>query len=324
MALDDLVTVIETLQQRIREHGPSLRENETRTRMALIDPLLTALGWDVADPALVTPEYRVASGWADYALQGRDSVPAAIVEAKRLAHAISDDERMQMLNYANISGVRYAAVTDGNVWELYEVFKPGTLADRRMLNLHIAGNPPYSLAFQLLLLLHPNLASGRPRPANEPLFREETVVEQDAPSQASQDTPPAPNPSPPGEPGWVRLPEYDPPLNTYAPTAIRFPDGVERKMQYWYHILVEVAAWLNTTGKLTPSNVPVSSSPWSYIVHTDPVHTTGNEFRNRHYIADGKLVVNAEPSSPRARQWSRILLEHCEVDPSEVWLLPAD
>ena len=33
--LDDPVGVIETLQQRIRDHGATLRENETRTRMAL-------------------------------------------------------------------------------------------------------------------------------------------------------------------------------------------------------------------------------------------------------------------------------------------------
>ena len=63
MPLDDLTGVIETLQQRIRQHGPiTLRANETRTRMALIDPLLCALGWNTADPALVTPEYRVDVG----------------------------------------------------------------------------------------------------------------------------------------------------------------------------------------------------------------------------------------------------------------------
>ena len=60
MPLDDLVSVIEAIKQRIREHGDTLRQNETRTRMALIDPLLTALGWDVADPGLVTPEYDVS------------------------------------------------------------------------------------------------------------------------------------------------------------------------------------------------------------------------------------------------------------------------
>ena len=38
--LDDLVSVIETLQLRIHDHAAMLRENETRTRMALIDPLL--------------------------------------------------------------------------------------------------------------------------------------------------------------------------------------------------------------------------------------------------------------------------------------------
>ena len=40
MLLDELITVIETLKQRITDHGAILRDNETRSRMALIDPLL--------------------------------------------------------------------------------------------------------------------------------------------------------------------------------------------------------------------------------------------------------------------------------------------
>ena len=68
--LDDLVSVIETLQQRIATHRQSLQQNEIRTRTGLIDPLLTALGWDVSDPAVVTPEYSVGGGRADYALNG--------------------------------------------------------------------------------------------------------------------------------------------------------------------------------------------------------------------------------------------------------------
>ena len=59
MPLDDLVSVIWTLQRRICAHGAALRENETRTRMALCDPLLRVLGWDVSDPGLVMPEYNV-------------------------------------------------------------------------------------------------------------------------------------------------------------------------------------------------------------------------------------------------------------------------
>ena len=112
MLLDDLTGVIETLRERIQSHGDALRENETRTRMALVDPLLQALGWDVSDPAVVTPEFKVSGGWADYALLRPDGPPAATVEAKKLGEPLAS-HRMQMLNYANASGIDFAALTDG-------------------------------------------------------------------------------------------------------------------------------------------------------------------------------------------------------------------
>ena len=121
MLLDDLVGVIETLKGRIATHGSSLRENETRTRMALIDPLLQALGWDVSDPKMVTPEYDVSGRKADYALLGAGGSPSATMEAKKLGEPLAS-HRMQMLNYSNASGVEYAGLTDGDKWELYEVF----------------------------------------------------------------------------------------------------------------------------------------------------------------------------------------------------------
>ena len=174
MPLDALVNVIDTLQKRIATHRQSLQDSETRTRMALIDPLLTALGWDVSDPSLVTPEYSVDRGRADYALNGSGNEPVAIVEAKRLNHPLNDQEFMQMLNYANIGGVKYAAVTDGNVWELYDVFKPARLADRRLLSLKMVNTPTHKLALGLLLLWRPNLASGAPTAAQEPVPKTKT------------------------------------------------------------------------------------------------------------------------------------------------------
>ena len=53
----ELVEGSETLKSRINEHRSVLQGNEAQTRMSLIDPLLRALGWDTADPALVRPEY---------------------------------------------------------------------------------------------------------------------------------------------------------------------------------------------------------------------------------------------------------------------------
>ena len=62
MLLDELVRCLEVLQGRIRSHTAALQRNEAQTRLALIDPLLRALDWDVSDPGMVTPEYPVENG----------------------------------------------------------------------------------------------------------------------------------------------------------------------------------------------------------------------------------------------------------------------
>ncbi len=328
--LDDLVGVIETLQQRIRTHGATLRANEIRTRTALIDPLLTALGWDVSDPALVTPEYAVGEGRADYALHGSESIPAAVIEAKRLGHTLNDEERMQMLNYANTRGVRYAAVTDGNVWELYPVFTqtPQPLEDRRLLNLRISSEPAHELVLKLLLLWRPNLASGQPVTAEEPLFNAGLVDQTTTPEPETQEPtqtfePPSTGPTNRSlaEPRWVSLTEFNPPSGSSPPSAIRFPGEKEEKViSSWTSILVEVAVWLNSTGELTVIKAPVPLSNNSYLVHVEPKHPTGEQFRRRREIADGKLVINTFGSAEQMRNSTRRLLQHCGIDPATVHL----
>ena len=171
IVLDDLVDRIESSRARIRSHSAALQENETRTRMALIDPLLHALGWDVSDPGVMTPEHKMSGGWADCALLLPDGQPAATVEAKKLGEALAS-HRMQMLNYANVSGIGYAALTDGNHWALYSVFDRARLEDRRILQVSIADTPAHEGALKLLLLWRSNLASGQPVPASTPILGE--------------------------------------------------------------------------------------------------------------------------------------------------------
>ncbi|MDE2788140.1 MAG: hypothetical protein OXL37_15985 [Chloroflexota bacterium] len=316
MPLDDLVSVIETLQQRIATHRQSLQQNETRTRTALIDPLLTALGWDVSGPALVTPEYSVGNGRADYAPHGSESIPAAMVEAKRLGHALNDDERMQMLNYANARGVRHAVITDGNVWELYEVFKQAPLEDRRLLSLRIANTPAHELALQLLLLWRPNLASGQPGSANRSIF--------DPKEPAPEPPPSPPAPEEPPVAGWASLGKYNPPTNTNPPTEIKFPDSAPREIRRWYDILVATAEWLHSSGNLTTDTVPVEHTEKIYIVHTQPIHPTGQAFLRSKPIANGLLMVNIDYAASSCRRATRILLQHCGVDPTTVQLRVAE
>ncbi len=236
--LDDLIAVIETIQNRIREHGHSLRENETRTRMALIDPLLTVLGWNVADPEVVTPEYSVSGRWADYALLISDGHPAATVEAKKLGEAL-EPHRMQMLNYSNASGIQYAGLTDGNHWELYEVFKQAPLNDRRMLDVSIANTPPHESALKLLILWRPNLASGEPVSANEPMFTAQEAAPDPQPTDIQE--PVTVSPPPTSNEGGMTLATFFPKSGEKFPPEIRLPDGVIGQIRYQNQLLKEVA-----------------------------------------------------------------------------------
>ena len=121
LMLDKLIHEIELLRRRIQKHRDELQANEIAQRMALVDPLLQALGWNVADPAIVMPEYDAGGGRVDYALLGPGRNPDNYRGGERLGESLSN-HRLQMLNYANAAGIGYAALTDGNHWELYDVF----------------------------------------------------------------------------------------------------------------------------------------------------------------------------------------------------------
>ena len=163
--LDALMRVIETLKQRIEHHGGAIGSNEIRTRTALVDPLLNALGWDTTDPAMVIPEYAAGGGVADYALlkvMPDENAPViAFIEAKRL-HEPLESHRAQMLTYANMSGVKYAGLTNGDRWELYEVFKEAPLHERRIVDVSLLHEPAIDCAVQLLPLKWPSPGAGNP------------------------------------------------------------------------------------------------------------------------------------------------------------------
>lgn len=158
--LTDLVQTIETLQQRIRSRGTFIGDYESRTRVALIDPMLRALGWDVSDPGLVHIEPRTANGWADYALLGGDERPVVFVEAKKLADR--DAPIQQTVGYAvteNIqhrSNVRYCASTNGDRWEVYDI-----IAQESVISVSLSGEKAPKCALKLLGLWRDSLMDGR-------------------------------------------------------------------------------------------------------------------------------------------------------------------
>lgn len=189
MDLERLATRIETLQERIARHGDLLRKSETWTRMALIDPLLQALGWDTTDPAVVVPEHNINGQRADYALIGAAGKPVAVIEAKKLG-ATHVDHLLQMINYANVDGIPYAVLTDGDQWQMYDVFRRGKLDDRRILDVRIVEGKSHKLVLDLLLLWRVNLATGSPGEAGKPISSSETGFASQPPPITESAAPP--------------------------------------------------------------------------------------------------------------------------------------
>ena len=230
--LDELVPCIEMLKSRMEIHAASLQAIEWRTRTQLIDPLLCALGWDVSDPALVTPEYNVAQKRADYALLQPDGHPVAVLEAKPLNSTLSTDDRWQMNTYATNEGIKYAGLTTGKTWEFYDVFQPVALDKKRILDLSIEADPPHVCAIKLLLLWQPILSGGFMAETTAALEQVEKIV-------AVNGDPPSPDPPPMED--WVPLTKYDPPPGTPPPESIRFWDGKEQPIKYWNELLILTA-----------------------------------------------------------------------------------
>ena len=264
--LDGLVGVIDTLKGRIATHGGALRQNETRTRAALIDPLLQALGWDVSDPAMVTPEYSVGASRADYALLTPNGNPSALVEAKKLDESLAS-HRMQMLNYANAAGIPHAGLTDGNHWEIYTVFD-----QRRILDVSIASTPAHETALKLVLLWWPNLASEKPV---FPVF--ESVPEPDGPA-------------------WISLTDIKYSKESTNPVAVKFVEAKPKRIDRWQDLWFETWEWLAISGRISDESYFLPDSRTRHLANWTGKHPpnpkTGKiiDFRNRRRTSTGLFV----------------------------------
>ena len=85
--MSNLEAMIKTIQLSVKNYGDYFASYETRTKYALIDPVLQALGWNLASPAQAHFEYIIPdfSKRADYALFRTDILkdPLVLLEAKK-------------------------------------------------------------------------------------------------------------------------------------------------------------------------------------------------------------------------------------------------
>ena len=313
--LDDLVGVIETLKSRIAAHGMDLRNSETRTRMTLIDPLLTALGWDVADPELVTAEYVVNGKRADYALLGVDGNPVVFLEAKHYGENLSS-HLSQVLAYASELGIRYPALTNGNDWQIYDNLKLVPIEQRCILDVSLTRDPMPQCALKLLLLWRSNMAEGEPVPPPKPIMG---VEQEGPPDEFVEDG--RDRRKPEGNGNWVSLKDFSATSGTLAPPIIRFPSGEERRVKNWRNLYVEMAEWLVREGALTVEKCPVTPEVrrgycW---VNSEPKHPNGKDFFNPYELSNG-LFIAKHGTAKDFVAGCKTLLRHFNKDLSGVRL----
>ena len=86
-----------------------------------IDGVLTALGWDIKDPARVRLEHRANGNKVDYVLMSSAGEFLAVVEAKPADTGPKEMDRRQASGYATEIGARYAVLTNGGRWEAWEM-----------------------------------------------------------------------------------------------------------------------------------------------------------------------------------------------------------
>ena len=172
--LDNLIAVLGTLDERIRRHRDGIGRLEARTRVCLIDPVLSALGWDVSDPEKVRIESEVGDTRrrVDYALLGERGQPIVFVEAKKLSsreHALEQTAAYVIAeNDRQNTNVRYCIWTNGDSWLAWDIANQaqGRLIDARVTNIRAS-----KTALKLAGLWRESLLDGSFEPLSA--FRED-------------------------------------------------------------------------------------------------------------------------------------------------------
>lgn len=100
-----------------------LINTEEATKNALILPFISALGYDVFNPAEVTPELIADVGVkkgekVDYAIL-KDGDPIIIFECKWHGHDLNKSHASQLYRYFSVTHARFAVLTNGIVYRFY-------------------------------------------------------------------------------------------------------------------------------------------------------------------------------------------------------------
>ena len=320
MPLENLLTLIEKLRERIDSHGNALRQSEALTRYALIDPLLRELGWDTEDPDVVVPEYSSGGGRVDYALLV-DGRPVMMVEAKKLGTSLQDG-RKQAVEYAMDDidiKARYFSVTDGSCWAIYDTNKPAN--DMIAASFGLKNTSAADACLKALALWRSNVISSQNVIAETPALGVPENQTNTTEPRPAEETTVQPISLDLDEQGWQPLSEFNPEPNTQLPNKIMFPDGSHASLEHWYEMLTTVVRWLMESGHLSKIRCPIPLGPRTekYLVHTESVNSDGTPFSNPKQ--EGSLYIHTHGNLQQIITRVKSLIKHVDQNPAQFKIL---
>ncbi len=316
MWLDDLNELVGTLKERIKQHKDVLGKNETATRYALIDPLLTALGWDLQDPGQVRTEYNpdgTRGRRSDYTMFTSEDKkkPQLVIEAKKLGNPINDEVIEQTIAYCVKEGIPHFVVTNGSDWAIYKTSGDVHITEKRIVEFKLEA-PTQNAVMKMLTLWRGNFESESPI---VPIAPDRPVLQQAATS-APQPAAAAPPPSVQQPDRGIPLDEFSPGKGARPPATLLFPGGMEKNIAWWYEIQTSVVRWLIDTGRLAEADCPVKGPGGRYLVATSPNKRNGGKFGSSKQI--DSFFIDAVGSVSFHIKAAKEILKARNVDLSDV------
>ena len=324
MDLESLLQLVETLSERIAEHGTTIRQSEALTRTTLVDPLLRELGWDTANLSIVITEYKSSRGSADYALIS-EGKPAMIIEAKRLSTRLQDAVA-QAINYCTLEGIDYFAVTDGRYWEIYETHRRGDLDEKRITEFDITRESA-EVCLKALAMWRRSVSTGYVNSGLTPVMEtvqssiDDTFYPQPIALQAELETSDATL-----EPGthtsdtlfdtddWIPLSKLDAKSGD-RPAAISLPDNSHINiLRNWASVPAEITRWLVENGLLDKTDCPIQLEDHDLLALT-PNNPNGEPFNRNREVAS--LYVNTSYRRTGHIRNAILIIRHVNQDPAQ-------
>lgn len=139
---------LEALVRSIHDGQVALDDaSEEFARQAVINPILSHLGWNTENIEEVFPEFPIEGKRVDYCLKLHGSAQV-LIEAKKAAENLEQHER-QLLEYSFGQGVPLAVLTNGVMWWFYLPLKKGPWRERKFFAVDIASQEPIAAAQHL-------------------------------------------------------------------------------------------------------------------------------------------------------------------------------